>query len=106
MNEWVKFNIDPYPKVCVYALFNKHELVYVGVAKNNLQSRINFHKIDNKKFDNIKYLKVETFSQAWEIEKYLIMTHKPRFNKESQILKHPRSFCQKEIINIGETILK
>ena len=73
----------------VYKFFNKHEIIYIGKAKD-LKKRVSsyFHKsLKDRKTSQIKYLtdKVETFTtknevEALLLEQTLIKENKPKFN--------------------------
>ena len=73
----------------VYKFFNKHEIIYIGKAKN-LKKRVSSYfgkSYKDRKTSQIKFLtdKVETFTtknevEALLLEQMLIKENKPRFN--------------------------
>ena len=73
----------------VYKFFNKHEIIYIGKAKN-LKKRVSSYfgnSLKDRKTSQIKFLtdKVETFTtknevEALLLEQMLIKENKPKFN--------------------------
>ena len=65
---------------CVYFLYQKEKLVYIGKTKD-LLSRLSYHK-KNKIFDSYSFLKCET-NEIDVIERILINKFLPFYNVDS-----------------------
>ena len=66
------------PKIGVYFLFNKDNLIYIGQSINIFR-RLNQH-IKNKNFDSYSFIKCDTDSEAIDLEKMLIKKYRPTLN--------------------------
>lgn len=63
---------------CIYFLYNKNELVYIGKT-GFLENRLRYHK-KSKNFDEFSFLKVDSEYEATKKEEELINKYKPKLN--------------------------
>lgn len=70
---------------CIYKLYVKNELVYIGKT-GNLKSRINSHTKEKIKWksqiDRVEYSKIPNGDMCSIYEIYYISKYKPKYNKE------------------------
>lgn len=81
----------------IYFLIDKGEIVYIGKSNGRLLGRINSH-LKDKKFDNVKYLSVNSSNELNRVESELISNYKPKYNKVNVNNKINLSSTVKEII--------
>lgn len=91
-------------KPCVYLLKDiDNVVVYVGVSKEKLFTRISAH-VYNKEFEKISFIECESLEEAEILESGLIVKEKPKYNK---CLTNPNNIGyigQSELINRGKEI--
>lgn len=72
----------------VYMLFSAGEMVYVGTTIS-LATRVNSHKKAGRiQFDSFSYVQFETHSEAVNVERELIWTLKPVFNRQMTLIEY------------------
>ena len=72
----------------VYFLYQKEELVYVGVS-GDIAVRLSQHKLGPyfKVWDCVKYIEELNYLECIRIENYFIDTYKPKYNRGPGKLK-------------------
>lgn len=91
-------------KPCVYLLKNNDNvIVYIGVSKEKLLTRISAH-VYNKEFEKISFIECENIKEAEILESKLIVKNKPKYNK---CLTNPNNIGyigQSELVSKGKEL--
>lgn len=89
---------------CVYLLKDiKDVVVYIGVSKEKLFTRISAHVYD-KDFEKVFFIECNGIEKAEILESKLIIEHKPKYNKCLTNPKNIGYIGQSEIINKGKEL--